>query len=35
MAVPLSYNSSARSDYLELKAPYYNAIEPSEITFEK
>lgn len=35
MAVQLTYDSSARSDYLELKAPYYNAIETSEVTFEK
>lgn len=34
MAVQLSYDSSTRSDYLELKAPYYNAIETSEVTFE-
>jgi len=34
MAVQLSYDSSTRSDYLEFKAPYYNAIETSEVTFE-
>jgi len=29
------YNSETKSDCIELKAPYYNAINPTTITFEK
>ena len=35
MCRTVNYNSNERTDYIELEAPYYNAIYPYKITFEK
>ena len=31
----ISFNSSKQTDYTEIHAPYYNAIEPTAVFFEK
>lgn len=34
MGRPRSYNSKVATEYMKLEAPYYNAIETTEVTFE-
>ena len=34
MSDQLNYNSAAQSEFLEINALYYNAINPTTITFE-